>query len=296
MKPIPDCVPDVLAMVLRTARIVSDDRFIHRKVLRKAMNELMCEPDFGQSSPELMLRSLTAAYKALGVKDPYEKEKARRNKAMLGLEKTFREYLSASPDPLSACLNLVLAGTVRSIDALGRAEMEREILEQLDAPSGRDDREALQKALNRAESIMYITDTAGEIVLDKMLIEHLSEGRNTTAIVASRPILTMATVEDAEAVNMGDVAEVTHPGAPMFGLTLEKASRKFRDAFDAADIVIVKGETHFETLKNTERDLYFLMQACDESVAQQLNVPLESTVFSHHAGKPGVGVGDTSTT
>lgn len=287
MKPIPDCVPDALNLVLQTARIVSDDPFIHRKVLRKAMNELMSEPDLGTSSPELTLRCLNAAYKALGVKDPYEKEKARRNKAMLGLEKTFRDYIFASPDPLSASLNLVLAGTIRGSEALGRTEMEKQILENLDVRPARDDRADLQKALSRAERVLYVTDTAGEVVLDKLLIEQLTPGREGVAVVSSRPILTLVTGIDAEAVGLGDVAEVVDAGAPMLGLTLEKASRRFREMFDAADVIVARGEMHFETLREVDRDVFFLLQARDETVAERLDVPVNSSVFVQNSDRAG---------
>jgi len=126
MKNIPDCVPDALQLVIDTAKLVSDDAFIHRKVLSKVLGEISEDPDFGNSPLEFTFRCLKSAYRALGVKDPYETEKARSNKAMLGLEKGFRQYLDVAPDRLGACINLVLASSI-DVDVLGRAEAEREI-------------------------------------------------------------------------------------------------------------------------------------------------------------------------
>ncbi len=286
MKPIPDCIPDALRLVLHTARLESDDPFIHRKVLSKVMAKLVEDPDFGLSPAELTFGCITTAYKALGVKDPYDKEKARRNRAMLGLEKSFRSYLDAASDRLDACLNLVLAGSI-SRDILGRTEAEQDILEQLHVPLARDDRNALRKELGRAERIMYIVDAAGEIVLDKLLIEELGKKQRVVAVVAHRPVLLAATQTDAEAVGLPDVAEVVDPGAPMLGLLLERASTAFRETLQAADVVIAKGETHFETLSAADREIFFVLQARCESVAARLEMAPGSAALVHQAGRPG---------
>jgi len=289
MKPIPDCIPDALRLVLESARLVSDDGFIHRKVLGKVMAELAEDPDFGSSSVALTFRCLDAAYKALGVKDPYAKEKARRNKAMLGLEKSFRAYLDVAPDRLQACLNLVLAGSINK-NILGRAEVERQILEQLDTPLARDDRQALIKELARAEKVLYVVDAAGEILLDKLLMEELRKKCAVTAVVAHRPILDAATRADAESVGLDDIAEIVDPAAPMLGLILERASSALREVFDAADVVLVKGETNLEALGNANRPLFFLLQAECETVAARLSVVPGSVVLMHYPGRPGSGV------
>ncbi len=290
MKTIPDCIPDILSSVLDAAHLVSEDDFIHRKVLAKVMAELSEDQDFGTSPATLCFRCMEAAYKALGVRDPYEKEKARRNKAMLGLEKSFRAYLDVAPNRLNACLNLVLAGTL-SRDILGRAEAEREILEHLDTPLAHDDRKELVQSLARADNIMYIIDAAGEIVLDKLLIEELGKKSKVTAVVAKKPVLAVATMHDAEAVGLDRTnARIIDPGAAMLGLVLERASGGFREAFSAADLVIVKGENNFETLSGVKRDLFFLLQAECESVAARLDIPGGSVVLLHHAGRGSTGV------
>ncbi|MBN2711660.1 MAG: DUF89 family protein [Planctomycetes bacterium] len=290
MKPVPDCIPEALQLTLDTARLVSDDSFIHRKVLKKVMSDLLKESEFGQDPAEIHYRCLMSAYKALGVKDPYENEKARRNKAMLGLEKGFREYLDIAPNRLYSCINLVMAGNVKNINALGRAEMEKSILEQLDNAVERDDRETFAKALSRAESLMYVIDTAGEIVLDKLLIEELSKKCKVVAVVANKPILDTATSEDAESVGLGEFAEITDPGAPMMGLMLDRASSSFREMFDAVDIVIVKGENNFQTLQTNERECFYVLQARDTAIAKKLGVTPGNSVFAHFPGKPGSGL------
>lgn len=294
MKPIPYCVPDIIRLVLDSAELVSDDKFIHRKVLSKVLAEIVEDGDLGADAGELALRCLTSAYKALGVKDPYEKEKARRNRAMLGLEKSFRQYLDVAGNRLSACINLALSGSFHATRVLGRAEAERAILEQFDEQIGRDDREQLVRALARAEHVLYIVDRSGEIVFDKLLMEEIGGRRKVTAVVAPVPMLDMATMADAKAVGLPEIAEVIQPGGRMMGLSLEKASSAFREIFFGADVVIAKGENHFEQLHSTEREMFYLFKAQCPSVAERVGVERGSGVLLHRPGRAGTGVFETA--
>jgi damage-control phosphatase, subfamily I len=103
-------------------------------------------------------------------------------------------------------------------------------------------------------------------------------------------VLLAATQTDAEAVGLPDVAEVIDPGAPMLGLFLERASTAFRETFQAADMVIAKGETHFETLSAANREIFFVLQARCESVAARLEMAPGSAALVHQAGRPGSAV------
>lgn len=292
MKPVPDCIPETLNLVLHTARKVSDDPFIHKKVIKKVMGQLANESDLGSSAAELTFDCLMTAYKALGVTDPYEKEKARRNRALQGLEKSFRGYLDVAPDRMAACINLVLAGCMQDSDILGRADAERAILENLDIPVAPDEREGLIRAIDKAESVLFVVDTAGEIALDRLLIEEIARKAAVRAVVARRPVLAMATRADAEAVGLGEVAEVIDPGAAMLGLNLRKASSAFRDIFASADLVIAKGEMHFTALTPVERGIFFVLHAGCGGVAEFFNTGSGSGVVARVAPRPGSGVYD----
>jgi uncharacterized protein with ATP-grasp and redox domains len=274
--PVPDCVPDALAQALDAARQVSDDPFIHRKVMLKAMAALAEDGDLGEDAAEIAFTCLSSAYGALGVKDPYEKEKARSNRAMLGLEKHFAAYCDGAPTRLQGALALSLAGAMADFDVLGRAEAEREILERLELRPARDDREALLAALSKAERVLFAVDRAGEILLDKLLVREIARrAGQTRVVVASRPILAMATAEDARAAGLADLegVEIMDPGAWMLGLAPEKASTALQAAFAEADVVVAKGEAHFQALSMAGREVFFILRARCPHMARALRVP-----------------------
>ncbi len=291
MKPVPECVPDALALVLDAARQVSDDAFIRSKVVLRAMAELVEDGDLGQDGVDLTRRCLEAAYRALGVRDPYEKEKARSDRAMLGLEKDFAAYCAAAPNRLSAALALSLAGAMAELDVLGRAEAERAILERLETRPARDEREGLLAALAKAERVLFVVDRAGEILLDKLLVKEIAARAEVHVAVAYKPLLTMATAEDARAVGLSEVAKVVDPGATMLGLDVERSSSALQTLFERADVVVAKGETHFQTLSSAEREVYFLLRARCPHVAARLGIPAGAGAIARWPGREAEGRG-----
>jgi len=86
------------------------------------------------------------------------------------------------------------------------------------------------------------------------LIDELKQlGLNVTVAVKSGPILNDATLEDAKAVNILDLADrVITTGADAVGLPIpEERSTEFTEAYDHTDFVIAKGMGYAETLTET---------------------------------------------
>ncbi|MFH0910542.1 MAG: ARMT1-like domain-containing protein [Planctomycetota bacterium] len=284
MKADPDCIPYALSQVLAAARLVTEDEWIHRKVLLRALADLANETDLERSAPEIIFASITAAYKALGVKDPYENEKARSNKALGALEKELRDRIDGSADPLAAALDLALAGTAVDLGIQDRETAEA-LLDQAQAePPAHDERPELLAALARAKTVLYVLNNAGEVVLDKLLIETLLPGRAVTAVVRQAPILNDVTWKDAQAAGLDRLAGVTllDPGAPMLGLWLESASQELRERFYDADVVLAKGQSNYETLLAAEREVYFLLRPRSMLLAKHLKVSLGDPVVVRH--------------
>ena len=274
MKPIPDCVPDALAMIIDTARAVSDDDFIHRKVLLKVMGEIAEEGDLGNNPADMYLQCWEIACRALGVKDPFENEKARGDKTALGVLRLLKEkYASEMGDPLLSALKTSFAGAMMDFKGLGRSDMEEIIVEYYRTPPARDDSEELFEAMTRAKSVMLVANRAGEIAMDKPLVETLADmGKEVYLAVAAKPIFLMATEKDAETAAFCDKVKVVSPGTAMYGLVQERTSSEFRGIMASADLVIVKGCTHFSTMTH-QRDLFFILKASEDEVAARLNVP-----------------------
>ncbi len=114
-----------------------------------------------------------------------------------------------------------------------------------------DEISEIYEEIMKADKILFLTDNAGEIALDKLLINELKRlGAKVTVVVKGGPILNDATLEDAKAVSVYDSADaVITTGADAVGLpSPEERSKEFIKAYDETDFVIAKGMGYAETL------------------------------------------------
>jgi len=112
-------------------------------------------------------------------------------------------------------------------------------------------------AVREARRILFLTDNAGEIALDTLLVGELKRlGAHVTVAVKGGPIINDATMEDATFVGLDKVADdVITTGTDGVGLMPEQCSREFLDVYESVDLVMAKGMGYVETL--TELDLSF---------------------------------------
>ncbi|WP_338064612.1 ARMT1-like domain-containing protein [Thermococcus indicus] len=87
------------------------------------------------------------------------------------------------------------------------------------------------------------------------------------------PIINDATVGDLLEAGFDRFAEVISTGSRLPGTPLEYASEEFRGVFNAADVIIAKGQANFETLSDLrDRRVFFLLKAKCPPIARELGV------------------------
>jgi uncharacterized protein with ATP-grasp and redox domains len=106
----------------------------------------------------------------------------------------------------------------------------------------------------KARRILYLTDNAGEIAFDTLLIQELKKlGPHVTVAVKGNPILNDATMEDAKYVGVLDLAdEVITTGTDAVGLILNECSQEFLKVYESADFLVAKGMGYAETLTDLQ--------------------------------------------
>ena len=116
-----------------------------------------------------------------------------------------------------------------------------------------DDLSDIFKVAKTAGEILYLTDNAGEIAFDTVLVTELKKlGAHVTVAVKEKPVINDATLLDANTVGMQEIADVVTTGADTVGLITQKCSKSFLSLYKSADLVIAKGMGHAETLTETE--------------------------------------------
>ena len=270
MRTFADCIPCFTRQALESARFATDDTSVHERVVREVeqrvgrMDPRTVPPKMGQIIHRL-IRELT------GDADPYRGVKDRFNRFALELLPGLREKVRASADPLVAALRLAIAGNI--IDFGVRGDLADEhvhgtIRSSLTAPL-HGDVSAFRRAVQRAARILYLADNAGELVFDRLLIEQLPTERVTLAVKGG-PVINDATADDARAAGLDDLVEVIDNGSDAPGTILPECSAAFRGRFDAADLVVAKGQGNYETLSDGKKTIFFLLKAKCPAIAKHI--------------------------
>jgi len=145
-----------------------------------------------------------------------------------------------------------------------------------------DDTDGLRKLAVPGAEFLLLTDNAGEIAFDGLVVRELKQmGCWVTVVVKGGPSLNDALLEDARDVGMMEAAdEVITTGADAIGIRLEECSDEFREKFYGADAIIAKGMANWETLTELPAPsptMYLLMTKC-EPVAESVGAPLNRCV------------------
>jgi len=272
-----ECIPCFIRQTLDVLALTDADEPTRRTVLRAVLRE-MAEAEFDESPPALARRVHRVIRESIGCEDPYRAIKAECNELALTLYDDLREAVLESDDPLAAACRLAIVGNVIDYGVQSHSPLEgiREVIhEAMDTPIdpaavGRLRREAVS-----AERILYLADNAGEIVLDRLLLEQLPTAK-VTLVVRGGPILNDALLEDARSVGVAEMVRVMDNADDAPGTLLEHCSQELRDEFQRADLVIAKGQGNFESLCGVrgKDSLLFLFRlkcpvVCDALAAQQ---------------------------
>jgi hypothetical protein len=238
-----------MRQTLDVLELAGADENTRRRVIRAVLGE-MAEADFDECPPALARRVHRIIRDGIGCRDPYAAIKTECNELALKLYDDLREHVLASDDPLAAACRLAIVGNVIDYGVQSHSPLEgiREVIhEAMETPIDPAAVERLGREAASARRILYLADNAGEIVLDRLLLEQLPAEKVTLAVRGS-PIINDALLSDARDVGITDAVSVIDNGDDAPGTLLEHCSDGFREQFQRADLVIAKGQGNFESL------------------------------------------------
>lgn len=125
------------------------------------------------------------------------------------------------------------------------------------------------------DEVLYITDNCGEIVFDGLVLEQIKRlGGSTTLVVKGAPMLTDATLEDANETGVSGKADrVLTTGSNAVGINLDEAPYDLVEALNSSSLIISKGMANYESLSEYDfKPIAYLLRAKCEPVAKSLGV------------------------
>jgi len=277
------CLPCFVNQVLKTCESVKLDQQTSRRVMKRVLTVLA---DFESiDGTVLMARQIQQILREeTGIADLFYDAKEHANSWMQQVLSGM--FNGGLPDSFVEALQLAVAGNIIDLGAIPdlSAEQVNQTLSNVKHAGFAIDHSAeFEKALQKAENILYIGDNAGEIVFDKMLVSMLPKGKVTFA-TRGKPVLNDITRADAISVGMNDVCKIVDTGIDIPGVVLDKSSDEFLAVWDKADLVIAKGQGNFESLyENCGKKLvFFLFMTKCQRVAKLIDRKIGDYIVLKH--------------
>ncbi len=270
MNILPDCWVCAMRQALGAARLVGGDSEFQHQVLQEAA-KLLAASERDITPPEAGEGLYALIREMSGNEDPFAEMKRQQNEAVLAIVPWLRETIAGADDPLLMAVRLAIAGNTVDPGAQASFDLEKSVMAAVEGEGALEHFEAFAERLAGADSVLMVADNSAEIVFDRVLIETMRELRSDEldVVVAVReaPIINDVTEAEARDVGIDKVARIISSGSQMPGTVLARSTPEFQEAFEDADLVISKGQGNWETLEDSEREVFFMFQAKCPAVA-----------------------------
>ena len=286
MKLYPECGPCMLKRTLLFCR--NADEETKYKVVRE-----VCRLFSENFSPELTTTQMadmrkTAIEKITNDPDPL---KDLKDESILEAEKVYpkiESYIEKIKDPkkrFAAALKVALAGNIVEFGAqdhkVDLKMLEKEIFDVICGPLAIDDSDKIFEKVKKSKEVLYVTDNAGELIFDRILVKEILRYAKVNLAPLSRPAQDDASVAEAKKVGMDRLCPII-PRSDSIGVWFERCTPEFLKKWDEAGFIIVKGMGCYETLvdypEKTAGKVGLLMKAKCNAVAKDAKVQLGGAV------------------
>lgn len=200
----------------------------------------------------------------------YSEIKKEYNAFVLEMEDALYGDILKAKDPLAQAIVCARIGNYIDFGAL--QHVEKKVFLELfrDEEKNRLDKETYEAFLQdcrNGKKFLLLADNCGEIVLDKLFLKELRKRfphLEIAVMVRGEDVLNDATMEDAEAVGICDVAKVIPNGNGVAGTQENMLNAEAREALEQADVILAKGQANFESLNGCGRNIYYsFLCKCD---------------------------------
>ena len=257
----------------------------------RALMQTYLDAPAGVSSPWFSPQVAELFKKFYGLGDnQYEEEKRQANAFAMERLDQMRQMIRGAADPVLAGLRLAILGNYLDFAALqGQVSFEKletMIREAMEMELDMDTYAALRKDLAAGKRLLYLTDNAGEIAMDRLFAEEIQRqypNLEITFCVRGGITINDATREDAEIV--GIPFRVIDNGNLVSGTELSMLSREAKEAMDGADVILSKGMANTETLYGCGYPIYYAFLVKCVHFEQVFRKPLMTPMLVRDPGK-----------
>lgn len=280
MEPKIACIPCIVRQGTDVVSRLADSGSVKKSMIKEILR-VLADTDIDQPPPLIAAAVHRTIRKGLSSDDPYAESKLRSNHLALSVLAQIRSRIDASTNPLGTALRVAAAANI--IDFAVHSEITPDLVlnkleEAFERPFDAGLIRRFKEDVEKVSHILYITDNAGEIVFDSLLMDYLPQEKITVG-VRGEPVLNDATLRDAELAGLTAKLPAVGNGTDIPGTCLDQCSEEFRRVWDRSDLVIAKGQGNFETLAGCGKSVYFMFTAKCRIVADMAGVPIGTVML-----------------
>lgn len=245
-----------------------------------SVNELLSE-NRNMPNPKLATDIHRIAREKLNNEDLYIHEKRKANTSLLEEYSHWKNYIIKSNDAFFNAAKLAVVGNIIDYGAHSlKGDLKVQINTLLSNQLRIDQIKELEAEVQKAKSILYIGDNAGEIVFDKLFIETMNHP-NITYATRGKPVINDITLDDAKEIQMDNICKIISNGFDAPSTLLEFCSSEFMEIYNEADLIISKGQGNFEGLMTEKHpNTFFMLIAKCKPIAELLDVNINDMVIT----------------
>ena len=216
--------------------------------------------------------------------DRLKEEKDFSNRFAMERLPKIQAVIQGAEDPLYTALQYAVMANYIDFSAL-QGEVDYQQLDGLldKATELALDKETYQifcKELSQGKKLLYLTDNAGEIAVDKLVGDELHKKFphvEITFCVRGKPAFNDALREDAEFV--GIPFPVIDNGTNVGGTPIHRIGEEAKKALHEADVILAKGMGNVESMHGCGYNIYYAFLAKCERLMQVFEVPRFTPLF-----------------
>lgn len=276
-----ECLPCLVNQMIKGVHMTKakESNELYHKVF-----EYLSHVDFNKTNPEIIGDIFRLLKEHLACDDPYKDIRKHYNEMFIEKRDEFRTFINQSDYSFERAMMLSIISNIIDFNPTHHFQID-EILKSFSHIEQMkliiNHRKALIEDIQQSKTLLYIGDNCGEICFDYLFIEKIKEINpdiHITFVTRGAPVVNDSIEEDAYFVGIDDYADIINNGDDSLGTVLTRVSDEFLKNYQAADIVISKGQANYENLSEEDKNIYFLLMTKCHVIAEKIHVPEKSMV------------------
>lgn len=277
-----ECVKCIVGQINKATKLLKLDEKLADSIMveveKKALNF-----SFNETPPYVAKDVYEYLAQRTNLKDPLEKMKQESIKKATSYLPFIQEKIEKNEDKLFTAIKAAVAGNVIDFAVTKEFCLDEEINSIFQTDFAINDYEVFKNELEKSNSLIILSDNAGENVFDKVLVKTIRELYPLLEIyyaTRDKPIINDITTKEAIQVGIDEYCKVISTGVDTPGLEKKQASKEFLELFEKTPLVLSKGMGNFECLESfNDKKIFFLFKVKCDVVAKTVKRNLGEIVL-----------------